>query len=203
METKELFDLLNSYTKRTDCDYYGDDAHAWFEYFKEGRTADGAFKMCLIFENLDYVVKIPFSYTRNERKNACEDEIKTYESAKKAGVEKIFLETWFIGFLDNGCPIYGQPKISFTINSTPKEKIKKYQRISHTVTESMSEKVRQGIYSRSIDRTWRNLAIVLYGKKFMLAFEKWTNKVCLRDFHNENIGYLNDRPVILDYNYCC
>ena len=133
---------------------------------------------------------------------ACETEIKLYESAKEAGVEKIFLETWFIGFLKNGCPVYGQPKISYIASQIPKEKKRKYQRIARTVTSDMSEKVRNGIYSRSIDETWRNLAIVLYGKKFMLTFGKWTHKTSLRDFHNKNIGYLNDRPVILDYNYC-
>lgn len=202
METKELLDLLNSYTKRTDCDSSGDDAYAWFEYFKEGRTARGAFKMCLIFESLDYVVKIPFSYMRNERKNACENEIKTYESAKKAGVEKIFLETWFIGFLDNGCPIYGQAKADYTVSSLPKSKIKKYERITRTVTENMQSRVTRGMYDHCANCLWIDMLIVLYGKKFAMKFEKWTKETRLADFHRDNIGYRNDKPIILDYNYC-
>ena len=204
METKELLDLLNSYTKRTSCDYYDDDddAHVWFEYFKEGRTASGSFKKCLIFENLDYVVKIPFSYTRNKRENECENEIKTYESAKKAGVEKIFLETWFIGFLDNGCPIYGQAKADYTVNSLPDSKAEKYERITKTVTENMRSKVTHGMYDHCVNRLWVEMFISLYGKNFAMKFEKWTRETRLSDFHNGNIGYRKDKPIILDYNYC-
>ena len=198
MENEKLLELLNTYVN----DDWSESVQDWFYHFKEGKTANGAFKMCLIFDKLDYVVKIPFSYDKDERTGACEIEIKLYESAKEAGLEKIFLETWFIGFLKNGCPVYGQPKISCIVSQTPKEKKKKYQRIARTVPYALSEKVRCGIYDRSVDEIWRNLAISLYGKKFMLAFEKWTHKTSLRDFHNENIGYLNDRPVILDYNYC-
>ena len=63
METENLLELLNKYV--------GDewsDALDWFRRFKEGKTANGAFKMCLIFDNLDYVVKIPFEYDRDERR---------------------------------------------------------------------------------------------------------------------------------------
>lgn len=48
-------------------------------------------KECLIFPDMDYVLKIPFTFYGYSREhNACEDEIETYESAKEAGVEKVF-----------------------------------------------------------------------------------------------------------------
>lgn len=195
MDTEQIFNLLNEYSNK-------DFDDSWFHEIPNCWRATGAFKECLIFPDMDYVLKIPFTFRNHSReRNACEDEIKTYESAKEAGVEKVFLETWFIGFLENGRPVYGQAKADCTSNSLPDSKKKKYERITRTVTENMRSKVIRGIYDHSVNRLWVEMFISLYGKNFARKFEAWTKETRLTDFHGGNIGYRKDKPIVLDYNY--
>ena len=196
MNTTEILDLLNQYS---DSNF----DNSWFGAIPNCGHATGAFKECIIFPDMDFVLKIPFEFSKNMRKhNACEDEIKTYQSAKEAGVEKVFLETWFIGYLANGRPVYGQAKADYTVSALPKSKIKKYGRITKTVTRNMGSRVARGMYDHGANCLWIDMLIVLYGKKFAMKFEKWTKETRLADFHRGNIGYRNDKPIVLDYNYC-
>ena len=196
MDTTEILDLLNQYS---DSEF----DNSWFDDIPNCGRATGAFKECLIFPDMDFVLKIPFEFRENsEMGNACHDEIKTYQSAKVAGVEKVFLETWFIGYLRNGRPVYGQAKADYTSNSLPENKKKKYERITRTVTENMCSKVIRGMYDHSVNRLWVEMFISLYGKNFARKFEAWTKETHLTDFHSGNIGYRKDKPIILDYNYC-
>ena len=196
MDTTEILDLLNQYSE-------SEFDNSWFDDIPNCGRATGAFKECLIFPDMDFVLKIPFEFSKNsEMDNACHDEIKTYQSAKEAGVEKVFLETWFIGFLKNGRPVYGQAKADYTSSSLPENKKKKYERITRTVTENMRSKVIRGMYDHSVNRLWVEMFISLYGKNFARKFEAWTKETHLTDFHSGNIGYRKDKPIILDYNYC-
>ena len=196
MDTTEILDLLNQYSE-------SEFDNSWFDDIPNCGRATGAFKECLIFPDMDFVLKIPFEFSKNsEMDNACHDEIKTYQSAKEAGVEKVFLETWFIGYLRNGRPVYGQAKADYTSNSLPENKKKKYERITRTVTENMRSKVIRGMYDHSVNRLWVEMFISLYGKNFARKFEAWTKETHLTDFHSGNIGYRKDKPIILDYNYC-
>ena len=196
MDAIEILDLLNQYS---DSEF----DNSWFDDIPNCGRATGAFKECLIFPDIDFVLKIPFEFSKNsEMDNACHDEIKTYQSAKEAGVEKVFLETWFIGYLANGRPVYGQAKADYTSNSLPENKKKKYERITRTVTENMRSKVIRGMYDHSVNRLWVEMFISLYGKNFARKFEAWTKETHLTDFHSGNIGYRKDKPIILDYNYC-
>ena len=196
MNTERILGLLNQYS-----DQLSDKSR--FHKIPNCTRANGAFKECLIFPDMDYVLKVPFAFYKNSREgNACEDEIKTYQSAKEAGVEKVFLETWFIGYLANGRPVYGQTKADCTINELSETKKKKYQRMTQTVTDMMRSKVIHGMYDHSVNRLWVDMLIVLYGKKFAMKFEKWTKEIRLTDFHSGNIGYRNVMPIVLDYNYC-
>ena len=196
MDTIEILDLLNQYSD-------SERNISWFDDIPNCGRATGAFKECLIFPDMDFVLKIPFEFSKNsEMDNACHDEIKTYQSAKEAGVEKVFLETWFIGFLENGRPVYCQTKADYTSNSLPENKKKKYERITRTVTENMRGKVTRGMYDHSVNRLWVEMFISLYGKNFARKFEAWTKETHLTDFHSGNIGYRKDKPIVLDYNYC-
>ena len=196
MDTEQIFNLLNEHS----CEHSG---NSRFHEIPNCERATGAFKECLIFPDMDYVLKIPFTFYGYSREhNACEDEIETYESAKEAGVEKVFLETWFIGFLKNGRSVYGQAKADYTSNSLPESKKKKYERITQTVSENMRSKVIRGMYDHSVNRLWVGMFISLYGKNFARKFEAWTKGTHLTDFHSGNIGYRKDKPIILDYNYC-
>ena len=196
MDTTEILDLLNQYSE-------SEFDNSWFDDIPNCGRATGAFKECLIFPDMDFVLKIPFGFRENsEMGNACYNEIETYQSAKEAGVEKVFLETWFIGFLKNGRPVYGQAKADYTSSSLPENKKKKYERITRTVTENMCSKVIRGMYDHSVNRLWVEMFISLYGKNFARKFEAWTKETRLTDFHSGNIGYRKDKPIILDYNYC-
>lgn len=196
MNTTEILDLLNQYSENNSND-------SWFEDIPNCERDAGAFKECLIFPDMDFVLKVPFRFRKNsETGNACYDEIRIYQSAKEVGVEKILLETWFIGYLANGRPVYGQVKADCTIGALSETKKKKYQRITRTVASSMRSKVIRGMYDKSINHLWVDMLIVLYGKKFAMKFERWTRETLLTDLHYDNIGYRNDRPIVLDYNCC-
>ena len=197
MNTEQILSLLNQYS-----DHLSDKSK--FHKIPNCARATGAFKECLIFPDMDYVLKVPFAFYKNSREegNACEDEIRTYQSAKEAGVEKVFLETWFIGYLANGRPVYGQAKADYTSNSLPENKITKYERITKTVTGNMQSRVVRGMYDHCVNRLWVEMFISLYGKNFARKFEAWTKETHLSDMHEGNIGYRNDKPIILDYNYC-
>ena len=197
MDTEQIFNLLNEHS----CEHSG---NSRFHEIPNCERATGAFKECLIFPDMDYVLKVPFSFYKNSREegNACEDEIRTYQSAKEAGVEKVFLETWFIGYIANGRPVYGQAKADYTAGALPGNKITKYERITKTVTGNMQSRVVRGMYDHDVNRLWVEMFISLYGKNFARKFEAWTKETHLIDMHSGNIGYRNDKPIILDYNYC-
>ena len=49
------------------------------------------------------------------------------------------------------------------------------------------------------DDLWTARAYQIYGKKFMKKFAELTNTYGINDLHQGNTGYLNNRPVLLDF----
>ncbi len=161
---------------------------------KKVKVCCGMTKVCIVFSDWNYVVKM-------DRKGyqECENEAKIYRIAKKRKVEKAFLETRKIGTTRRGIALYIQPKISTSINDISNDDGVKWEKRTRNMNTSFVLKVQDSFY-RSPSRLWVKAAILCYGKKFMLELEKLTKQCFINDLHDKNLGFIKNRPVILDYS---
>lgn len=179
------------------------DAPIWFDSdrFEEMatelncRTSSGATRRVFIFPKLGVVIKFPY-----DSHNYCEQEVEYYESAKTYGVERLLLPIEKVGVTKGGIPLYIQPIYKYTIEEMgwdDKDRVRK--RTRKTRNHKITRKIARGCYY-SPDSEWVTRATQLYGKKFMLSFEKWTKAHRVNDLHDQNVGYIgNFRPVLIDY----
>lgn len=183
--------------------------------------AYGATKLALIPVSLDkdFVIKIPYTgaysleeyyygYKNHKRKRdeywefyggECEDrpwdycagEVQRYTVAAEEGFADCFAKTEFLGDI-NGYPVYIQEKCT-TFSAT------RYKH-KHSLEERRKTSKCCHNYSE-IDENWLTDFRLYYGEakliRFILFLKKhqWDD-----DLRNENIGYIEDRPVLIDYS---
>ena len=154
---------------------------------------NGLSKGVLVFDELDWVVKIPLhvnNFSRSDT-NYCERERFVYEQAKKRGVAEIFAESYFL--MDFcGRPIYIMKKV-----------------------EANEEKVSTDLYNRGISEGYEEedfqsmdseeqveeLFYYYYGEDFLQEYFAFCEEYEINDIHTSNIGYdENDKPVVIDYS---
>ena len=159
----------------------------------------GASRMCAIFPAERMVIKVP--RMESCREDYCEREMKNYESAKQYRVERILLPTTFIGENAKGCKMYAQPMYDSAMCDFHGRKCDRMIEKLHGLQEvERQAKIREGCFDYwRINRYWCARVTQLYGKKFMRSFEKWTHFAKVNDLHEGNVGWLNGKPIILDY----
>ena len=153
---------------------------------------NGLTKGVLVFDELDWVVKIPFhvGFSRPDT-NYCEREQFVYEQAKKRGVAEIFAESYFL--MDFcGRPIYIMKKV-----------------------EDNEEKVSTDLYNKGISEGYEEedfenmeseeqveeLFYYYYEEDFLQEYFAFCEDYEVNDVHTSNIGYdENDKPVVIDYS---
>lgn len=166
--------------------------------------ASGASKFVLIPESLDFVIKVPFTgmltmsgyYEQYKYAEGyypwdyCGSEESRYIQAVEDGYGKFFAKTEQIIEKD-GFPIYIQEKcIPLTLSFSRKHYSKEEKRKTWELTNFSY-----------IDIDWLTECRTLYGdeviKDFVdyLDFNLWND-----DLRMENIGYLNGKPVLIDYS---
>lgn len=183
--------------------------------------AYGATKLVLIplNEKDDYVIKIPYTGSyyhesgyynsdtiyypprtdyydyiaadNDERSwDYCASEVKRYLLAEKEGFAECFAKTKLLGYVNN-YPIYIQEKcITF---SDCKNKHK------HSEEERLKTSKCCNFYY-GINKDWLTDFRLYYGEKFLLKFINFINNMQWDDdLRNENIGYIKNRPVLIDY----
>lgn len=180
----------------------------------------GVSKCVIIPKGAEYVIKIPFTgaeeedeywddeleeyvnegrrywdyeYSRfGEGWNYCEAEVILYHKAKSQNIEKILCKPRFIGKV-GGHPIYIQERAKcFCFCSN---KIYTIDRTSKT-TKKCKEK---GYIEFNL--TWQTDVLEYYGSKTFDKIMKFLNDEYITDdLHDANIGYIGNRPVILDYS---
>lgn len=158
----------------------------------------GETKTVLIYDNWDFVIKIP-NYYAYPNYNYCKLEEEKFQSAKKFGVEKLLLETAYL--VTAGCiDLYVQPRFSCAATSAPS--MRKAARKTHSLEKKeIAYKIKRATYDGyKIDSVWLARALQLYGKKFFLRFEKWSHENRVGDLHRNNVGWLKGKPIILDYS---
>lgn len=164
----------------------------------------GVSKFVIIPDDKDFVIKIPFTGIEEEGYyeefqcgecearpwDYCMTEVLRYEEAAKTVFKRCFAECQFLGYF-NGFPIYIQEKcITYEDKNwgknTDQEKLKTSKACNYQ-------------YCANLD--WLTDFRLYYGEEmlrnFLIFLEKryWND-----DLRNSNIGYINNRPVLIDYS---
>lgn len=158
----------------------------------------GASRCAVLFPKENKVIKIPRMDCN--KVNYCDIEAHNYEVAKQYRVEKVLLPLEFLTETKAGCLFYVQPMYSYAQCEMKRDDHFTLERRLHGLqNKPIVDKVRRGCIDRSISRHWMARMVQLYGKKFARSFEAWTKECRVNDLHTSNIGWLNGRPIILDY----
>lgn len=207
MTTKEqLKDLLadlkiTKNTKRRQVkELLADKGYSEQEYLVQ----EGATKLCIIPKNADFVIKWSISYYDiSDDWDEALEEVSIYNKAVEAGLGMFFPKTEVFCIV-NGITFVIQEKIDFSALNTPNRKADRYAYQTRTVSPAIVEKMNDCFCSihrgRNLDDTWASMAIVLYGKRKCKALCQFITQHEINDLHLANIGYLRNKPIILDFS---
>ena len=168
--------------------------------YNDIKVADGASKICLIFPNTSFVVKWSTC--------GCEEamrEVEVYQKAIDAHLEKFFPKTAFLVKL-NDVNFVAQEKIDVTVSDLDFYARQHFQKISKTALDKIVYKMERQFKKaaryckRDLDPVWAKMALVLYGKRTCKALCDFIIENKINDLHESNIGYKNNRPIILDFS---
>ena len=161
--------------------------------------SDGASKICFVFHDKDFVLK-----WSTEGEGEAMQEVYYYEEAKIANLAKFFPRTEHF-FSHNGVDFVMQEKVTIQAGDVWGDMAVKYQKIAKTVPSRMVDKVQKDLnkvtdYTRHINTLWIACLLSLYGKKATKALCKFVQEHDINDLHGSNVGFKNDRPIILDFS---
>ena len=155
----------------------------------------GASKYCIIPKNCPFVFKWD-----KIGENECEREYQNYIASLEYGLTMLFPKTE-VFYTIGRWTIYIQEKVDFSAGSVPRKQFDKYIKMTCNVKLDLVCKVNNHCFGpTNIDSLWLKMLILLYGKKITKKFEKFTNDFKINDLHMDNIGYINNRPVVLDFS---
>lgn len=164
------------------------------------KFASGETRFCLYDRKWNFVLKM--TRIGRYKTDFCKKELANYESAKKYGVERICLPIKLLYTCTSGMEVYQQTRYSTDhSDAVYKKSYDKYleRRYGDLPRKStVIPKIRANIPS-GMDKQWLARVLQLYGKKFCKSMELWLNENRINDLHDANIGWLNNKPVILDY----
>ena len=172
----------------------------------------GVTKLVIIFDNLPFVIKIPFNGQWYEQEtddgnyesafgyyccsgasdetDYCEAEVAAIEAAKYFGFGDIFADEECVANID-GFNIYLQVKVRSS-HSTD----------HYTPNNDSLKKADNKDYYGVCDDMWRACVIECYGEQYLKDFISWAQserEEILCDLHGGNYGYnMDGRPVLFD-----
>lgn len=179
----------------------------------------GITKVVIVFEHLPKVVKIPFSgfwypnYDAEddeteyfvEFENACDDDAEDYcmdewikyEDMCKNGFGRLAAAVDFLYRDLNGRAYYTQEKVDMWPH---------YPSDSKTRENTLDHIKHMAYQYKCAPTSWMASVIEEYGERFWENFVNWaaessaddeSTSICA-DLHNDNVGFINGMPVILD-----
>lgn len=182
---------------------------AWFSSFSTGyniyreaqrlcnkynwKLFSGARKCCFVIPDINFVIKFP---SRQHRENIanCHRELRMYNLAKdKYNCVELFPETSFLCKV-NGVPFFKQERITYTQHDVHSKHI---DIIPDRRTNE--QRIQTIHWDTCISTIWIERAVVVHGYKKVEAMHHMVNKYHINDLHNNNIGYIGHRPVLLDF----
>ena len=161
--------------------------------------SDGASKICLVFEKLDFVIK-----WSTEGESEAMQEVNYYEEAKAQNLDKFFPMTEYF-FSHNEVDFVVQEKVTVQAGEVYGEYMEHLSHIGRTVSMQMINKVEKDLnkvsgYTRRINRIWIACLLSIYGKKATKALCKFVQEHDINDLHGSNVGFKGNRPIILDFS---
>ncbi|AXF52431.1 MAG: hypothetical protein [Caudoviricetes sp.] len=175
----------------------------------------GATKLAIVPHHLPYVIKLPFLISENREKyvNAnitnrfydyCFTEVLLYNKAKKEKVDQIFAKERIIHEVNNG-GIYVQEKATvldsrYDLLETNKiiTKEKDTERVLRKKDTILSN---HNLWFNGITEQWAVDALEYFKEKKFNKMIGFIKKFEIDDdLHSGNLGYIGDRPVIIDYS---
>ena len=211
MESKEiLYSLLKG------CDFNNLCASNWVSHIYDEIKLDypnsicfssGATKGVLIPVEEDYVLKIPFfceyeSYSEQylefygadepEGKDYCMVEIIKYEQVKEAGLEDCFAKIEILGRV-NDRPIYIQEKATEIFSDDREAAF-----YSEAIKESTKAKC-QELNVDCFNACWISDFLNYFSEEVFIKLQDFLYNNRIWDLHSGNLGYIGDRPVIIDW----
>lgn len=191
-----------------------DDGWAFFNYlWKKLKTEgfrvtreNGCSKYVLYFVDCPFVLKMDSIDSDGNRGGECEREVELYEKAVELGLEKFFPKTKLFCYLGD-IPIVIQEKVDFADCNIPSAKFYEIERISRSALHQklcykIMDYLRENadFHVRNISSRWLSACVRLYGKKTVFELEKFIIDNRINDMHGNNVGWLNSKPVILDFS---
>lgn len=183
--------------------------------------ANGISKAVIVFEDCQEVLKIPFSGYEEEEEDVSgevlfhfyefdgagyADNLEAWDYCRKEsylsresaayGVEDCFAQERKVGEIC-GYPIYAQEKaISLGRHGSRRY----YSAEQVTSTRRLCDDHSYWCFNAQ----WLTAFIEYHGKEKLEAFYAFLSDYDIEDLHDDNLGYIGDRPVIIDYsNYYC
>ena len=156
---------------------------------------NGLTKAVLVFDELDWVVKIPFhvDYSRSDGGSItdyCERERFVYEQAKERGVAELFAESYFLMEFC-GRPIYIMRKVEDN-----KEKIS-----TDLYDKAISEGYEVDFEYMEPEEQVEELFYYYYEDYLLQEYFAFCEDYGVNDVHTGNIGYdERGKPVVIDYS---
>ena len=156
---------------------------------------NGLTKAVLVFDELDWVVKIPFhvDYSRSDEGSItdyCERERFVYEQAKERGVAELFAESYFLMEFC-GRPIYIMRKVEDN-----KEKIS-----TDLYDKAISEGYEVDFEYMEPEEQVEELFYYYYEDYLLQEYFAFCEDYGVNDVHTGNIGYdESGKPVVIDYS---
>lgn len=179
------------------------------EYYNQNWSCKyGSTKLVIVMDDENYVIKIPFhgedrdiyyvgAPTSEDFWDYCQAEENRYNEAPDVIKNHLAKTTW-IYETKNGIRLYTQPKCLIAAKNHYNTKSQKTYKFFCNWWKMESSKL-------PIDHTdWLNLYIDCYGLPSLKVFfkaiieEDWND-----DLRDANIGFLNGRPVLVDYSSFC
>lgn len=212
MDERTILDMLEKYCcfepDLSDESYYNDIVNPLLNNIDETKCWDyaaGATKVALFFEGYPYVIKIPFygeigtedgmfhEFKKAElNKEGAWDYLKAekriFKSAIEKGLDFLFAPVELIGYVDNH-PIYQQPLVETFYNRDP-------------AVEEEDKRVDNFLLKHNINfscRPWLYVVKEFYSFDIVTQLLYFLDELECADFHSDNVGFINDRPVLLDY----
>lgn len=211
----KLNEILNALTYcnfdqlENNYDVFNDQVVSPFRRHYEGNVdyAEGATKGVLIFKDLGFVIKIPYSmldeydicgaYDGVETWNYCSQEANRYGMAENEGLQDVFLETTLLDDI-NGYPVYIQPYAQIFKNMEASD-ISEHSYASSEEEKQQTRNINEEYAFNDITNIWESEVFALYGKDYYIKLKSFINDIDINDLRTANIGYYNNKPVLVDY----
>ncbi len=182
---------------------YSDEIEIYNKAWEKGLEIEsGVEKYCMISDKIKYVVK----WSQTKCKDGAMREVEVYRKAKAAGMEMFFPYTDFLFQSKTGINFILQEKIDYVAFDFPEQKAREYLSVNEIIDNALYKEFNSKMqvcdrdYCSSIDKIWLKKALLLYGTAICNKLCDFIRENKINDLHRGNVGYKNDKPVIIDFS---